>query len=144
MEDSAPLPVVDHRVEGGGGNGQQGGDEAVLAQQPQTPRFSSSSGSSPSSSSSGQAESKPAPKKRNTWKRQYVGTWTHAHEEGLKSTLDAIQATSAACGPRPWMEDIFATRSILLSGSTSVAKFKVAYGRPIRDVRYGATSMLGA
>ena len=34
MEDSAPSPVVDHRVEGGGGLGQQGGDEAVLAQQP--------------------------------------------------------------------------------------------------------------
>ena len=28
MEDSAPLPVVDHRVEGGGGHGQQGGDES--------------------------------------------------------------------------------------------------------------------
>ena len=39
MEDSAPLPVVDHRVEGGGGHGQQGGDEAVLAQQPGTPPF---------------------------------------------------------------------------------------------------------
>ena len=47
MEDSAPLPVVDHRVEGGGGHGQQGGDEAVLAQQPQTPRSASSSGSTP-------------------------------------------------------------------------------------------------
>ena len=32
MEDSAPLPVVDHRVEGGGGHGQPSGDEAVLAQ----------------------------------------------------------------------------------------------------------------
>ena len=82
MEDSAPLPVVDHRVEGGGGHGQQGGGETVLTQQPQTTRSSSSSGSTPSSSSSGQAESKPAPKKRKTWKRQYLGTWTHAHEEG--------------------------------------------------------------
>ena len=82
MEDSAPLPVVYHRVEGGGGHGQQGGDEAVLAQQPQTPRSASSSGSTPSSSSSGQAESKPAPKKRKTWKRQYQVSWTHAHEEG--------------------------------------------------------------
>ena len=77
MEGSAPLPVVDHRVEGGGGHGQQGGDEAVLSQQPQTPRSASSSGSTPSSSSSGQAESKPAPNKRKTWKRQYLGTWTH-------------------------------------------------------------------
>ena len=92
MEDSGPLPVVDHRVEGGGGHGQQGGDEAVLAQQPQTPRSSSSSVSTPSSSSSGQAESKPAPKKRKTWKRQHLGTWTHAHEEGLKSPKDMPKA----------------------------------------------------
>ena len=92
MEDSAPLPVVVHRVEGGGGHGQQGGDEAVLSQQPQTPRSASSSGSTPSSSSSGQAESKPAPKKRKTWKRQYLGTWTHAHEEGLKSPKDMPKA----------------------------------------------------
>ena len=80
MQHSAPSTVEDHRVEGGGGHGQQGGDEAVLAQQPQTSRSSSSSVSTPSSSSSGQAESKPAPKKRKTWKRQHLGTSTHARE----------------------------------------------------------------
>ena len=100
MEDSAPLPVVDHRVEGGGGHGQQGGDEAVLAQQPQTPRSASSSGSTPPSSASGQAESKPAPRKRKTWERQYLGTWTHAHEEGLKSPKDTLVSDGVAWGRR--------------------------------------------
>jgi hypothetical protein len=40
MEDSAPLPVVDHRVEGGGGHGQQGG--AGMAISPQRKRTCSS------------------------------------------------------------------------------------------------------
>ena len=55
MADSAPLPVVDQRVEGCGGHGQQDVNEAELAQQPRTPRSSSCSGSTPSSSSAGQA-----------------------------------------------------------------------------------------